>query len=345
MRGATLASLVTRTKEALGASLSSALGQNFLNTIKGHIRLEYERLYDEFDWPHLTGHWGDKPAAAGQRYYDLPETLSLETLNEVYVRWGSVWRPLSRGFGPAQYNAGDSDSNYRSDPIQCWRPCDDDQIEVWPLPASASTLRFVGKKKFTPLVDDNDHADLDDRLISLFAAGVLLQRRDSKEAAVVLAMAAQRLNTLRARSQTGEERVNLVPSDDSYDPTKREERYLYAPLTGTAGTATNPAQIVVFASGAPTAGETLLVYNAGEALTLAAADSTATAEVAATATAVFSITRNAVEIGTITFLAGATTGTVSLSSTGLSVDDALRIIAPSPADATLSGISITLVGA
>lgn len=74
-------------------------------------------------------------------------------------------------------------------------------------------------------------------------------------------------------------------------------------------------------------------------------DSRADADVAATASAVFSIRKNGVQFATITFAIGATTGTFACAAdTAFAVGDVLTIFAPSPRDATLSGVAGTIVG-
>lgn len=71
------------------------------------------------------------------------------------------------------------------------------------------------------------------------------------------------------------------------------------------------------------------------------------AVVAATASAVFLIKKNGTQVGTLTFAAAGTSGTFA-STGGLAVSyvagDILEITAPTPQDATLSGVSITLAG-
>lgn len=65
----------------------------------------------------------------------------------------------------------------------------------------------------------------------------------------------------------------------------------------------------------------------------------------ADANAEFSITRDDVEIGTLTFAEGSTTGVFALDAEAeFEVGDQLDIVCPNPRDATLSGVKITLRG-
>lgn len=72
--------------------------------------------------------------------------------------------------------------------------------------------------------------------------------------------------------------------------------------------------------------------------------SVASAEIAATNVAVFAIEKNGSPIGTLTFAQGSDTGVFSGSATSFSAGDVLTITAPTPADATLAHVSITLTG-
>ena len=72
------------------------------------------------------------------------------------------------------------------------------------------------------------------------------------------------------------------------------------------------------------------------------ASSRASAEVAATAEKIFSIQKNGVEFGTITFAAASSTGTFAAASPSSFVaGDVLKVVGPA-ADATLAGISTTV---
>lgn len=95
--------------------------------------------------------------------------------------------------------------------------------------------------------------------------------------------------------------------------------------------------------GRPGTGETWRTI-VSEASTLAAGMSGSYAKLvtAATATALFSIQKNAVQVGTISFAASATVGTFTLASTvSFAAGDVLSIVAPTRDD-TLAGLHMTL---
>lgn len=71
------------------------------------------------------------------------------------------------------------------------------------------------------------------------------------------------------------------------------------------------------------------------------------AVVAATASAVFLVKKNGTQVGTLTFAASGTVGTFATTggtAKSFVAGDILEITAPTPQDATLSGVSITLAG-
>jgi len=87
------------------------------------------------------------------------------------------------------------------------------------------------------------------------------------------------------------------------------------------------------------------IVSRGFSLPANLTSSQAVAQTAATASTVYSIQKNAVEFGTITFAAAGTVGTfVAASSATFVAGDILSIVAPTPADTTLADIDITLAG-
>ena len=75
------------------------------------------------------------------------------------------------------------------------------------------------------------------------------------------------------------------------------------------------------------------------------AGSYGSAATAATSTAAFSIQHNGTAIGTMTFAAGATTASFTMTSaTSFAAGDVLTIAAPATPDATLANLAWTLSG-
>lgn len=104
--------------------------------------------------------------------------------------------------------------------------------------------------------------------------------------------------------------------------------------------------LVTFDTDRPASGELVLkIYPPGVTFRAGLTDSAAGAEVAATSTSFFSITKNGVEFARITFSAGSAVGVFSCAAdVSFTTGDVLRIIAPAVRDATLSGVSATIIG-
>ena len=108
-----------------------------------------------------------------------------------------------------------------------------------------------------------------------------------------------------------------------------------------------PYDMSFFVAGIPTADMIVGVFPVPRTVFIDSAATThqAAAETAATAETVFIINVGATQVGTVTFAAAATTGTVAFSAdVTLAAGDILKMIAPATPDATLEDISVMLVG-
>lgn len=177
----------------------------------GHVFLlqrTQEWLYDDVAWSHMrVERFVD--AQAGQRYYVPPRDIPIERVERVEVRYGSDWVPLHYGIEPEHLSIYDSDVDVRAWPVERWCVHEDDQIEVWPIPAQngeryanpqspgiEGRMRITGIRRLNPLVEDGDLADLDDRLIVLHAAAEILAARGAKDAGLKAQAAADRKRDL-----------------------------------------------------------------------------------------------------------------------------------------------------
>jgi hypothetical protein len=177
------------------------------------IQREQQRLWEDFDWPHLRVE-RFFPLQAGQRYYDLAACLNEEgtvkgdlDIDRVYrvdVKFGGAWLPVHEGITQGDMFMYDSALDQRATPVCKWRLSEDEQIEVWPIPDTSATaadqegyLRVTGIRKLRTFVDDSDRADLDDTLLSLYAAGAILVDQNSKSAQIKLEAAQKHYARLR----------------------------------------------------------------------------------------------------------------------------------------------------
>lgn len=202
-RGTTLVRLLDLLRVEMRLSLNSAHNAQARDTQVATLQREQERLWDDFDWPHLRVE-RTIPVEAGQRRYDPPSDMLVDRIERIEFKTDGEWLKIEPGIDAGHYAVHDSDLDERSWPVCRWRIWEDEQIEIWPIPdtsADATTLdgylKVVGIRNLQPLVADSNRADLDDRLLVLFTAGALLT--DAKAAEKKLATAAAHYARLRSR--------------------------------------------------------------------------------------------------------------------------------------------------
>lgn len=204
-RGTTFGQIIEDTILEAGLDPDPALSLNVRPLIKRLIKREYERLYEEYDWPFLRVREA-LTTSAGQRYYDIPTALNLERIEAFDYYWGDVWIPLCRGISVDDYTAHDSDRDERFEPAVKWDIHFTDptaQIELWPMPVSdGKEVRVTGIRKLTPLIADDSRCDLDDMMIVLFAASEYLARNGGQEAPLKQQKAVARFHLMKGKSTT-----------------------------------------------------------------------------------------------------------------------------------------------
>ena len=106
------------------------------------------------------------------------------------------------------------------------------------------------------------------------------------------------------------------------------------------------ARFSAFVAGAPLDGEEAFRFVVVDAMTFDTdlAGSWAVSTVAAAASAEFSVQKNDVEFATFTYALGTTQATFSGTLTTFAPGDVLSVTAPSPVDASLSDVSVTIAG-
>lgn len=197
-RNATLLALLQDYRAEIRASTNAAHNTSARETQVRLLQRTQELLWDDIDWPHLrVTRFID--LQAGQRFYDPPTDMTMERLETIEVRYGQVWCPLYNGIDAQHYSSWDSDLDERSWPVERWKIEEDDRIEVWPIPASNADvpslegrLKITGIRKLRPLVADSDRADLDSRLITLYAAAETLAASGAADAPLKLQAAQMR---------------------------------------------------------------------------------------------------------------------------------------------------------
>lgn len=230
-RNTTFGQLIDMTVLEAGMDPTPALTSNIRPLIQAAIKREYERLYDEFDWPFLRI-FADVYTQAGQRYYDVPDDMNFDRIEKVDYLWGNRWFPLTRGIDLTHYNTFNSDAGVRCDPAYRWDikwTGDASQIEIWPIPVTNDQkVRFTGIRHMTRLVDDADRCDLDDQMVTLFAAAELLARKNAPEAQLKQQKAVERYRLIRGRSiQSRKNTFNFASGPEPEHQLKRRPLVAY----------------------------------------------------------------------------------------------------------------------
>ncbi|CUW38788.1 protein of unknown function [Magnetospirillum sp. XM-1] len=187
-RGVQLVQLVSDLRAEAGHSSNPALGQQARAGLVRMLQRVQTHLYNDFDWPHLVVD-RDVSLSAGQRYYGFPSDLNYERIVNVHTKQGSQWLPVAFGIGPGELSLYDSDAGVRGAPALNWAPYETSQLEVWPIPSEAATLRFRGVRQLGPFAADSDTCDLDSDMIVLFAAAELLGQQKNPRAEKLLSAA------------------------------------------------------------------------------------------------------------------------------------------------------------
>jgi len=212
-RGKQLLSLIAQLRAETGRSQSVAVGVDEVENLKVILQRTQETLYEEYEWPHLRVQ-KTITLAAGQRYYDMPAGLNFDRIQDVKLKYNNVYTHVERGIGFEDYSIFDSNAGTpeRSFPTLKWdirHTGSAEQVEVWPIPNQTATLYMFGTKILGNLIQESDTAELDDRLIVLFAAAEILARQKSNDAKIKLSQAEKRLMMLRRNSQGDSKTVQI----------------------------------------------------------------------------------------------------------------------------------------
>lgn len=203
-----LSKLLQMYRAEIRASGNPAHNKGKLQTQIHLLQRTQDLLWEKHDWAFLRVERFTE-VQAGHRYIDTPEDLPLERVERLDFYYSGDWTPLKYGITSADYALYDSYTDERFWPLEAWQIYEDEQIELWPIPASNSSkydnptgvdregqIRFIGIRKLAPLVEDSDVADLDDHLIVLTAAAETLAADGAPDAAAKAAAAAQRFKNL-----------------------------------------------------------------------------------------------------------------------------------------------------
>jgi hypothetical protein len=218
MRGVLLRDCVRYLRAEIRQSTATNVGMNTEDTHKIVLERVQQRLWAEWEWPHMIV-TRDIPLSAGQRYYNVPADLPFERIKKAAVRDADRWCDLTPGIEESHYECWDSDLGERHWPPTRWDVTEDPQdtagnidaygmIEVWPIPdrnlnqaTLDATLRLTGVRSLRPFNADTHRCDLDHSLLVLYAASELLASLNQKDAQAKLQQATQLLMSVRGSGQ------------------------------------------------------------------------------------------------------------------------------------------------
>ena len=192
-RNLTLTQLLDKYRTEARLSLNPAHNLQVRDSQVGILQRHQERLWNEHNWPHMRVR-KFVPLQAGQRYYDSPSPIPIDRIENISIKYGGEWIPLTADIGDCDMSVWDSDAGDRAWPVERWRISEENQIEVWPIPASDGEaddsreghIRVTGIRNLQNLVADDDRCDIDGDLIVMFAAAETLAGSGAKDAQLKL---------------------------------------------------------------------------------------------------------------------------------------------------------------
>lgn len=206
--GVTFGELLEDLKAELAINAAQGASTAQLPRLKRAINSQYRMLYDDFDWPHLRRDFELEVTVAGERYYDPPDGLNVERIEQVNALYNGQLQPMAAGIEPLDYTSFNSIEGERSDPPYKWAirypvaPQAATMIELWPIPASNTVkVLFSGIAAAPILVNDDDVCLLDAETVILYAAAAIAPSAETQKA---VSRARERLGQMRRRSGVSE---------------------------------------------------------------------------------------------------------------------------------------------
>lgn len=140
-----------------GAQGSSGINSTLLD---GFLQNAQDQLFAAFEWRHLIK-YDEKTTGIGQTLYDWADDCEPTHLRDVAIYDGSRWVPMHEGI------TWDNRSfDQQTIPSRYERYA---QMEIWPAPDAAYTIRRYYAATPSRFTQDNDRASIDDALIFLHA--------------------------------------------------------------------------------------------------------------------------------------------------------------------------------
>lgn len=140
-----------------GAQGSSGINSALLDTF---LQNAQDQLFASFEWRNLIT-YDEKVTGVGQTEYDWATDCDPTHLRDVAVYDGSRWVQMKEGI-----SWDDRSQDTTSQPCKYERYS---QMEIWPVPDAAYTIRRYYVALPARFTQDNDRASIDDSLVFLHA--------------------------------------------------------------------------------------------------------------------------------------------------------------------------------
>lgn len=212
-RGVTLAVMRGKFKAICGIELSESISTSEDARINKLLAIEQEWLLGQHAF--LLGKVRVDLAVNG-RYTDFPATIDVDRLNpdvRVVMTGETLRRKVDFGITQDDYEVYDSEAGQTQDWVRKWDLVNVGgalKVEVWPIPATAQTLKLSGVMALATFTQDAHVCSIDDLAIVLFAAAKYLAKIGDKQATAVLTQAQKHLDGLKATRQSGFENFSMA---------------------------------------------------------------------------------------------------------------------------------------
>lgn len=191
----TLGELRAEVSARLGFGAAGANAGALVPVLNSYLASAQATLYWDYQWRSLRTHVIDS-LGDGALYLDVPATIHAERLEWISVRSSNVWTPpLEVGIAAEMYTAQTI--------AQCpthWdfnRASGTPQIEFWPEPDVAYSVRLFGTAPLGAFDVDGDRSTLDSDLVLLYALAQAKAHYRQEDAPLIMEQLNKTLSQLK----------------------------------------------------------------------------------------------------------------------------------------------------
>lgn len=203
----TLSDLRSELSRRLGFGAQGSAGINS-GLLDSFLQSAQDQLWSQFEWRHLIK-YDEKTTGVGQTLYDwATDCDSARPLREIAIYDGSCWIPLREGIS---FSMRSDDS--QTIPARYERYA---QMEVWPAPDAAYTIRRYYVRTCDRFTQDNDAATIDDGAVFLHALAAAKAHYKQTDAQIYSQQLSVMLEKLKAQNRGASVHSRRCDPDDVY---------------------------------------------------------------------------------------------------------------------------------